>query len=446
MLKVVKPRNARSKRALEKREAKEVENPKTALFIHGLRVSDTVKTAMVELAALKKPNVIMFNKKNEIAPFDDASSLEFFAGKNDASLFVVGSTQKKRKDNLVWVRTFDGQVLDMLEMGVLEGKAMREFKGTLKPGLGNRPLFHFSGPQFAVDESLNVDRVSAQELAASYLESEYPAHQHLKSLLMDFYRGEELPSGAQGLRPGEHQIALSGLQHVICVTAGEMSKSNGDVSAGKQDAEDALNAIESNKLAELYAAGNATSTSNATGASANIDRSFEGSIVHFRTYALDLRASGSRKPRVELQECGPSFDFVLRRRRPATFDALANTLKRPKTVLEKNSQGKGKRKNVGTDDMGDMVGQVHMERQDLDKLQTRKMKGLKAGPAAAQSGGESDEDKDEEGGDSNGGEEYSDDDEEIVYGEDSDEELEMEDLTSQPLGDAVAPSKKLKMA
>ena len=84
---------------------------------------------MTELAGLKKPNVLMFNKKNEIVPFDDPSSLEFFAAKNDASLFVIGSTQKKRKDNLVWVRTFDGQVMDMLEMGVLEEKAMREFKG-----------------------------------------------------------------------------------------------------------------------------------------------------------------------------------------------------------------------------------------------------------------------------------------------------------------------------
>jgi ribosome production factor 2 len=129
MLKVVKPRNARSKRALEKRDARQVENPKTAIFVTGLRSSEKVKLAMLELAALKKPHTIMFNKKNEVLPFEDTTSLEFFAGKNDASLFVVGSSQKKRKDNLVWVRMFDGQILDMLEMGILEGKGMREFKG-----------------------------------------------------------------------------------------------------------------------------------------------------------------------------------------------------------------------------------------------------------------------------------------------------------------------------
>lgn len=129
MLVTRKPRNARSKRVLEKREAKEVENAKTAVFVHGLRTGDTVNTAMRELAALKKPDVIMFNKKNDITPFDDASSLEFFAAKNDASLFVVGSNQKKRKDNLVWARTFDGRVLDMLEMGVLNASPMSDFKG-----------------------------------------------------------------------------------------------------------------------------------------------------------------------------------------------------------------------------------------------------------------------------------------------------------------------------
>lgn len=31
--------------------------------------------------------------------------------------------------------------------------------------------------------------------------------------------------------------------------------------------------------------------------------------------------------------------------------------------------------------MGDQMGRIHMQKQDLSKLQTRKMKGLKRGPA-----------------------------------------------------------------
>lgn len=35
------------------------------------------------------------------------------------------------------------------------------------------------------------------------------------------------------------------------------------------------------------------------------------------------------------------------------------------------------KKNVTTDTMGDKLGRIHLGRQDLSELQTRKMKGLK---------------------------------------------------------------------
>jgi len=37
------------------------------------------------------------------------------------------------------------------------------------------------------------------------------------------------------------------------------------------------------------------------------------------------------------------------------------------------------KKNIETDIMGDKTGRIHLGRQDLDTLQTRKMKGLKRG-------------------------------------------------------------------
>ena len=82
--------------------------------------------------ALKRPHAIAFNKKNAILPFDTASkseaSLEFFSGKNDASMFVVGQTTKKRPHGLTFVRMFDNKVLDMTEVGVVNWKGMAEFK------------------------------------------------------------------------------------------------------------------------------------------------------------------------------------------------------------------------------------------------------------------------------------------------------------------------------
>lgn len=37
------------------------------------------------------------------------------------------------------------------------------------------------------------------------------------------------------------------------------------------------------------------------------------------------------------------------------------------------------KKNVETDVVGDKIGRIHLGRQDLSELQTRKMKGLKRG-------------------------------------------------------------------
>jgi len=82
--------------------------------------------------ALKRPNAISFSKKNVIHPFDAAStsvsSLEFWSAKNDASLFLVGQTTKKRPNGLTFVRMFDGRVLDMLEVGVESWAGMDSFK------------------------------------------------------------------------------------------------------------------------------------------------------------------------------------------------------------------------------------------------------------------------------------------------------------------------------
>lgn len=78
--------------------------------------------------ALKRPNAISFSKKNTVRPFEDASSLEFWAQKNDASLFLVGQSTKKKPNGLVLARMFDGRVLDMCEFGVDKFVSMSEFK------------------------------------------------------------------------------------------------------------------------------------------------------------------------------------------------------------------------------------------------------------------------------------------------------------------------------
>lgn len=78
--------------------------------------------------ALKRPHAISFSKKNVVRPFEDPASLEFWAQKNDASLFVLGQSTKKRPDNLVFVRMYDSRVFDMCEMGVESCVGMGDLK------------------------------------------------------------------------------------------------------------------------------------------------------------------------------------------------------------------------------------------------------------------------------------------------------------------------------
>lgn len=50
-----KPKNARAKRALAAREPQLVENEKTAIFVRGEKVSESVRDAMKDLVSLEEP-------------------------------------------------------------------------------------------------------------------------------------------------------------------------------------------------------------------------------------------------------------------------------------------------------------------------------------------------------------------------------------------------------
>ena len=85
-------------------------------------------------------------------------------------------------------------------------------------------------------------------------------------------------------------------------------------------------------------------------------------------------------PRVELTPMGPSLDIRLRRHTAADPEMMKQALRRPKLRKQEVEKGLGKRrKNMEVDEMGDLRGRIHVGKQDLGKLQTRKMKGLKAG-------------------------------------------------------------------
>ncbi|KAL7807852.1 Brix domain-containing protein [Trichoderma gracile] len=294
MLRQVKPRNARSKRALEKREPKVNENPKTCLFLRGNNCSQVVQDAMNDLFAMRQPLSKKFTKKNPIHPFEDAASIEFFSEKNDASLFVFGSSQKKRPHAMTLIRTFGHKVLDMLELHLDPEtyRSIAQFK-TKKFAIGMRPMLLFAGSAF---------------------ESPVPNEYTLaKSILLDFFKGET-----------SDKIDVEGLQYIISVAAEDV--------AGEGDAKPA---------------------------------------IRLRVYTISTKRSGQKLPRVEVEEIGPRMDLRVGRMHEPDEAMLKEAMKKPRGIEERT------KKNVTMDSMGDKLGRVHLGKQDLSQLQTRKMKGLK---------------------------------------------------------------------
>lgn len=96
----------------------------------------------------------------------------------------------------------------------------------------------------------------------------------------------------------------------------------------------------------------------------------DGKIL-LRSYKILLKKSGVKTPRVELEEIGPRVDFTLRRSKLADEDLMKEACRKPKELKI------GKTKNISTNELGTTHGRIHIGKQEIKKIQTRKMKGLK---------------------------------------------------------------------
>eukprot|EP00052_Salpingoeca_macrocollata_P025440 m.231827 g.231827 ORF g.231827 m.231827 type:complete len:321 (+) comp22434_c0_seq2:2048-3010(+) len=313
MLRKVKAKTRRSKRALEDRQPKIVENPKKILYVHGSKCSQTVQNLFKDWHRITTPFSTLFSRKHDIRPFENAVDLENMSDQHDVSLIVLGTHNKKRPDNIVFVRMFNHHVYDMIEFGAQNVKLLLEFKNE-KNALGSKPCLVFQGAPFDTDAGMKG----------------------VRSMLADFFRG-----------PVVDNINLGGIDHVLSFTA-------------------------------------ISSTS-----------------VLLRHYRIALKRSGTRLPLVQLEEIGPAVDLELRRSHFPSLELKKEALKIPKELKPK------KVKNIEYTALGDKAGRVHMTKQDLKELETRKVKGLKRKKTGEASRANPDGDDDfDDGDDGEDGEDF----------------------------------------
>lgn len=93
--------------------------------------------------------------------------------------------------------------------------------------------------------------------------------------------------------------------------------------------------------------------------------------IMMRSHKILLKKSGLKTPRIELAEIGPAIDFSIRRTKIASEELYKQASRQPKALKVV------KKKNVSRDELGNKHGRVHVGKQNIQNLQTRKIKGLK---------------------------------------------------------------------
>ncbi|CAM9697978.1 unnamed protein product [Chrysoparadoxa australica] len=244
----------------------------------------------------------MLGAKNPIAPFDEEPSMEFLANKNDASLFAFANHNKKRPDNMILGRLYDGHILDMIEVGVTHFRGVDEFEGIAKR-VGSKPGMVFLGSEW----------------------EQLTQFQNLRNMLLDFFRGDVVD-----------KVCLKGLDHVMVCSVCEEK-------------------------------------------------------VYIRHYQVNYMRSGTKVPNVQLKPMGPHMDLTLRRTKFASPDLRKLACKQPKQAMPK------KVKNRSSNGLRDVVGRIHLGRQDLSSMQVRRVKALR-GTGKRRRDEDDEEDDSQEGG------------------------------------------------
>lgn len=179
-----RPLTHKGKKILAAREPQIKEAAKNTLFVEGRKCSGDIKQALKDLYQLKKPLCKTLTRSNDITPFEDTSSLQFLVDKNDCTLFMFGSSSKKRPGNLVLGRLFEHELLDMVELGINQYKALSEFQNE-KIGTCVKPCLVFNGPKWNQTEEMR----------------------RLKSLFIDTFHRETV-----------NAIRMQGIEHVLSFT------------------------------------------------------------------------------------------------------------------------------------------------------------------------------------------------------------------------------------
>lgn len=187
------PKTAKGKRIVAARENAIIEEDKVTMFLRGNNCSGEVTRLMTDLANLKKPLVLPRKRNVNIYPFQDSSHIERMATTAGTGLVVLGESSKKRKAAVVFMRMFNDQLLDAIELVISNYQPASSFKGVEGSAVGSKPLMVFQGAGFSSATGTILSRT--------------------KNMFLDMFKG-----------PNPKGVSLEGVEHTIVITECEGGK------------------------------------------------------------------------------------------------------------------------------------------------------------------------------------------------------------------------------
>ena len=116
---------------MEDRQPKLIENLKKCVMIRANKTPQDILDLIKDIYQLRggsEASKLYLRKSMDLHPFEDISPIESMGVKQDCSLFVIGSGQKKRPNNLIMGRLYCEHLLDMFEFGVSNYVGVSYFK------------------------------------------------------------------------------------------------------------------------------------------------------------------------------------------------------------------------------------------------------------------------------------------------------------------------------
>ena len=345
-------------------------------------------------------------RKHDIKPYDDQEPLHKLCEKNDASLFMLGSHSKKRPHNLTIGRLFNSKILDMVELGIESFKKMADFPNKANFTPGSKPIVIFQGERFEYADQFVKIRSLLSDVFRLYDTDKFDIAQAKKIMVFTVLNEKtiqlrcftsNLPSAYDTQDPvasaPKEEIGAAPVAQKMEDIAAEPKEQKKEevapltVDQKKDEVAATAPLTVEQKKEEVAPSQEPKKDEVAAAAPLTVEQKKEEVVA---TPSLPVEVAPQSQPKTEIAEpkskvpatelksdalieVGPTVSFSVRRSYLSSEEDYRESLKKPK-VIEKKGK---KEKNIEHNEIGQTLGRLHVQQQDLSTLGLKHVRPIK---------------------------------------------------------------------